>query len=58
MSIDGVRFGHVNVTALDWRRLADFYTVVFGCALDSQGHMYALDGGTGAILWTFPSGGS
>jgi predicted enzyme related to lactoylglutathione lyase len=33
MSIDGVRFGHVNVTARDWRRLADFYTVVFGCAL-------------------------
>ncbi len=33
MSIDGVRFGHVNVTAHDWRRLADFYTVVFGCEL-------------------------
>jgi polyvinyl alcohol dehydrogenase (cytochrome) len=32
--------------------------VVFGCALDAQGHMYALDGATGAILWTFASGGS
>ena len=27
--------------------------VVFGCALDPQGHMYALNGATGAILWTF-----
>ena len=25
------RFGHVNVIARDWRRLADFYTRVFGC---------------------------
>ena len=25
------RFGHVNVTARDWRRLAAFYTDVFGC---------------------------
>jgi predicted enzyme related to lactoylglutathione lyase len=24
------RFGHVNVIALDWRRLADFYEGVFG----------------------------
>jgi predicted enzyme related to lactoylglutathione lyase len=24
------RFGHVNVIARDWRRLADFYEVVFG----------------------------
>jgi catechol 2,3-dioxygenase-like lactoylglutathione lyase family enzyme len=27
----GVRFGHVNIIAEDWRRLADFYTQVFGC---------------------------
>lgn len=27
------RFGHVNVIARDWRRLADFYERVFGCAL-------------------------
>ncbi len=50
MSIDGVRFGHVNVTAHDWRRLADFYTVVFGCDLvpperDIRGP--ALDSATG-----------
>jgi len=32
--------------------------VVFGCALDAQGHMYALNGATGAVLWTFASGGS
>lgn len=29
----GARFGHVNVIARDWRRLADFYTTVFGCEL-------------------------
>ena len=27
------RFGHVNITASDWRRLAAFYTDVFGCEL-------------------------
>ena len=27
------RFGHVNVTSHDWRRLAAFYTDVFGCEL-------------------------
>ncbi len=25
------RFGHVNIIALDWRRLADFYERVLGC---------------------------
>ena len=29
--VNGARFGHVNVTAHDWRRLAAFYTDVFGC---------------------------
>jgi catechol 2,3-dioxygenase-like lactoylglutathione lyase family enzyme len=29
----GARFGHVNVIARDWRRLAAFYTTVFGCEL-------------------------
>ena len=29
--IDGVRFGHVNLTGHDWRRLAAFYQDVFGC---------------------------
>ena len=27
------RFGHLNIVAEDWRRLADFYTDVFGCVL-------------------------
>ena len=31
--MSGIRFGHVNVTASDWRRLAAFYTDVFGCTL-------------------------
>lgn len=31
MTIEGARFGHVNVTGHDWRRLAAFYTEVFGC---------------------------
>ncbi len=33
MSPIGARFGHVNVTSPDWRRLASFYTAVFGCEL-------------------------
>jgi polyvinyl alcohol dehydrogenase (cytochrome) len=32
--------------------------VVFGCSLDSQGWMYAMDAATGQILWQFASGGS
>jgi polyvinyl alcohol dehydrogenase (cytochrome) len=32
--------------------------VVFGCSLDAQGYMYALNAASGAELWTFPSGGS
>ncbi len=32
--------------------------VVFGCSLDPQGHMYAIDAATGVILWSFASGGS
>lgn len=32
-AIEGARFGHVNVTAADWRRLATFYGEVFGCEL-------------------------
>jgi catechol 2,3-dioxygenase-like lactoylglutathione lyase family enzyme len=31
MTIEGVRFGHVNVTSRHWRRLAAFYVEVFGC---------------------------
>jgi polyvinyl alcohol dehydrogenase (cytochrome) len=32
--------------------------VVFGCSLDADGHMYALDGASGKVLWDFASGGS
>jgi polyvinyl alcohol dehydrogenase (cytochrome) len=32
--------------------------VVFGCSLDPDGHMYALNAATGEELWTFASGGS
>ena len=44
------RFGHVNVIARDWRRLADFYTRVLGCIVvpperDLRGPM--LEAGTG-----------
>jgi polyvinyl alcohol dehydrogenase (cytochrome) len=31
--------------------------VVFGCSLDPKGWMYAMDAATGAIKWTFESGG-
>jgi catechol 2,3-dioxygenase-like lactoylglutathione lyase family enzyme len=50
MAVLDARFGHVNLTASDWRRLAAFYTDVFGCELvpperDIRGP--ALDAGTG-----------
>ena len=32
--------------------------VVFGCALDEDGYMYALDAATGEVLWEYASGGS
>ena len=32
--------------------------VVYGCSLDTLGHMYALNAATGAQLWSYPSGGS
>ena len=32
--------------------------VVYGCSLDPDGHMYALDAATGEELWKFASGGS
>jgi catechol 2,3-dioxygenase-like lactoylglutathione lyase family enzyme len=44
------RFGHVNVIASDWRRLADFYTRVFGCELVPPERNYSgadLERGTG-----------
>jgi catechol 2,3-dioxygenase-like lactoylglutathione lyase family enzyme len=44
------RFGHVNLIASDWRRLADFYTRVFGCELVPPERNYSgadLERGTG-----------
>jgi polyvinyl alcohol dehydrogenase (cytochrome) len=32
--------------------------VLFAGSMDQEGHMYALDAATGAILWSFASGGS
>jgi polyvinyl alcohol dehydrogenase (cytochrome) len=32
--------------------------VVYTCSMDTQGHMYAIDGNTGNILWSYASGGS
>ena len=49
-SIRAARFGHVNLVATDWRRLADFYISVFGCALVPPERDYAggdLERGTG-----------
>jgi catechol 2,3-dioxygenase-like lactoylglutathione lyase family enzyme len=54
--IEGARFGHVNVTGSDWRRLAAFYRDVFGCELvpperDIRGpHLDSATGITGAHL--------
>ena len=31
MAIPGARYGHTNLVARDWRRLARFYTELFGC---------------------------
>jgi predicted enzyme related to lactoylglutathione lyase len=31
--IEAARFGHVNVTTTDWRRLAAFYGDLFGCTI-------------------------
>jgi predicted enzyme related to lactoylglutathione lyase len=44
------RFGHVNVIARDWRRLAAFYSDVFGCVPVPPERDYAgadLERGTG-----------
>jgi YD repeat-containing protein len=44
------RFGHVNLIARDWRRLADFYVRVFGCVVVPPERDYRgadLEAGTG-----------
>lgn len=46
------RFGHVNLIAADWRRLAKFYQLVFGCAVVPPERNLAgeaLEQGTGLI---------
>jgi predicted enzyme related to lactoylglutathione lyase len=48
--VEGARFGHVNLTARDWRRLASFYSSVFGCAIVPPERDYSgplLDAATG-----------
>jgi len=32
--------------------------VVYACSLDATGRMHAFNGATGAVLWSFASGGS
>jgi catechol 2,3-dioxygenase-like lactoylglutathione lyase family enzyme len=48
--IEGARFVHTNLIARDWRALARFYTVVFGCELVPPERDYGgadLEAGTG-----------
>jgi catechol 2,3-dioxygenase-like lactoylglutathione lyase family enzyme len=48
--ISGARFGHTNLIAKDWRRLARFYTELFGCVLVPPERDYSgstLERGTG-----------
>lgn len=48
--IDGVRYGHTNLIARDWRRLATFYADLFGCTPVPPERDYAgpeLERGTG-----------
>jgi catechol 2,3-dioxygenase-like lactoylglutathione lyase family enzyme len=50
MSLIDARFGHVNVTSPDWRRLAAFYAAVFGCELvppERDARSQDLDAATG-----------
>jgi predicted enzyme related to lactoylglutathione lyase len=50
LPLPGVRFGHVNVVAADWRRLVDFYRTVFACEVVPPERNYAgpdLERGTG-----------
>lgn len=46
------RFGHVNLIARDWRRLADFYGRLFGCEVVPPERHYAgsdLEAGTAVV---------
>jgi polyvinyl alcohol dehydrogenase (cytochrome) len=44
--------------AIDTSPVTGANGVVYACSMDPQGHMYAIDGETGNILWSFASGGS
>lgn len=48
--IAGARFGHLNIVARDWKKLAAWYTDLFGCTLVPPERDYAgplLESGTG-----------
>lgn len=48
--ISPARFAHVNLVAVDWRRLADFYRRLLGCEMVPPPRHYAgalLEAGTG-----------
>lgn len=50
MTIRGARYGHTNLIARDWRRLAAFYEKLFGCQVVPPERDYAgptLEAGTG-----------
>jgi predicted enzyme related to lactoylglutathione lyase len=50
--IEGTRFGHTNLIARDWRRLASFYMELFGCTLVPPERNYSgpdLERGTGIL---------
>jgi catechol 2,3-dioxygenase-like lactoylglutathione lyase family enzyme len=50
MTISGARFGHTNLIARDWRKLAAFYQELFGCVVVPPERDYAgadLEAGTG-----------
>lgn len=55
--ISNARYGHTNLIARDWRRLAKFYEEVFGCVVMKDERHYTaaeLEAGTGvpgAGLW-------
>ena len=48
--IQGARYVHTNLIARDWRRLASFYTTVFGCVFVPPERRFAgaeIEAGTG-----------
>lgn len=50
--IQGSRYGHTNLIARDWRRLAAFYQELFGCEVVPPERDYAgpaLEAGTGVV---------